>query len=78
VALSGLTRADGIVFPPRKQLTLFAAQHNSRKVSRHVLVPHGATFRTEDHDFVTTDDPDFHPSDVLEDPRVVQAYLGVE
>src|SRR4030095_9317592 len=25
------------------------------------------TFRTEDEDFLTTDDPDFHPSDVIED-----------
>jgi putative membrane-bound dehydrogenase-like protein len=66
VALSGLTRYQGVGFPPPKQLTLFAAQHNARKVSRHLLVPQGSTFRTDDHDFVTTDDPDFHPSDVLE------------
>jgi putative heme-binding domain-containing protein len=32
-----------------------------------VLVPHGSTFRTVDEDFVASDDPDFHPSDVLED-----------
>src|SRR5207302_5545009 len=46
---------------------LFSAQHNARKVVRHVLVPDGCTFRAENHDFVSSTDPDFHPSDVLED-----------
>ena len=27
----------------------------------------GATFRTEDSDFLTSTDPDFHPTDVIED-----------
>jgi putative heme-binding domain-containing protein len=47
---------------------LFSAQHNSRKVQRHALESAGSTFTTSDHDFVTCDDPDFHPSDVLEAP----------
>ena len=45
---------------------LFSAQHNARKVGRHILMRDGSTFRSEDHDFVSSDDPDFHPSDVLE------------
>jgi putative membrane-bound dehydrogenase-like protein len=68
VALSGLTRYRGPLFPGPVQGNLFSAQHNARRVMRHVLVPSGCTFRTEDHEFVTTDDPDFHPSDVLEAP----------
>jgi putative membrane-bound dehydrogenase-like protein len=68
VALSGLTLYRGDAFPPAMRGNLFSAQHNARKVQRHVLVPDGSTFRTEDFDFVTTDDPDFHPSDVLEAP----------
>lgn len=66
VALSGLMRYEGVAFPKEMHGNLFAAQHNSRKISRHVLVPEGSTFKSQDHDFVTTDDPDFHPSDVLE------------
>jgi glucose/arabinose dehydrogenase len=66
VALSGLMRYRGTAFPEALRGNLFSAQHNARKVGRHVLVPHGSTFRSEDHDFVTSDDPDFHPSDVLE------------
>jgi putative membrane-bound dehydrogenase-like protein len=68
VALSGLAIYRGDAFPPAMRGNLFSAQHNARKVVRHVLVPDGSTFRTEDSDFVTTDDPDFHPSDVLEAP----------
>jgi putative membrane-bound dehydrogenase-like protein len=67
VALSGLVRYRGEAFPPSMWDNLFSAQHNARKVMRHVLIAEGSTFRSEDHDFVTTDDPDFHPSDVLED-----------
>jgi len=66
VALSGLELYRGQAFPGM-QGQVFSAQHNSRKLGRHVIVPHGATFRTQDFDFVTSDSPDFHPSDVLED-----------
>jgi len=67
VALSGLVLYRGSSFPPEMHGNLFSAQHNTRKVGRHVLRREGSTFRTEDGDFVTSDDPDFHPSDVLED-----------
>jgi putative membrane-bound dehydrogenase-like protein len=46
---------------------LFSCQFNLHKVQRHILEPHGSTFRTRDFDFVTSDSPDFHPTDVLED-----------
>ncbi len=46
---------------------LFVCYFNLRKVSRHVLVPDGATFKTVDTDFVTSDSLDFHPTDVQED-----------
>ena len=56
-----------MAFPAEYQGNLFSAQHNARRIGRHVLVPDGSTFRSEDSDFLTSDDPDFHPSDVLED-----------
>jgi len=46
---------------------LFVCYFNLRKISRHQLVPDGATFKTIDTDFITSDSPDFHPTDVLED-----------
>jgi len=67
VALSGIVRYRGAAFPTRWHDVLFTAQFNTRKVSAHRLARHGSTFRAQDEDFLTTDDPDFHPSDVLED-----------
>src|SRR5262249_23752187 len=37
------------------------------KVSRHVLTPDGATFKTADEDFVVSSNDNFHPTDVIED-----------
>ena len=66
VALSGLARYEGRAFAGMHG-QLFSAQHNTRMVGRHVLKPVGATYSAESFDFVTSEDPDFHPSDVLED-----------
>ncbi len=46
---------------------LLCAQFNMRKVSHHALTDDGATFHTTDRDLVVSDQPDFHPTDVLED-----------
>ncbi len=46
---------------------LICCQFNMHKVSRHVLVPDGATYRTTDTDLVVTKHADFHPTDVVED-----------
>jgi putative membrane-bound dehydrogenase-like protein len=63
----GLTRYESKVFGADYQDNLFACQFNMHKVSRHVLTPDGATFKTQDTDFVVSDNHDFHPTDVLED-----------
>ncbi|MBI4324561.1 MAG: HEAT repeat domain-containing protein, partial [Chloroflexi bacterium] len=47
--------------------SLFACLFNLHKVTRHVLEPTGATFKTRDSDFFVSDNSDFHPTDVLED-----------
>src|SRR5205807_2600320 len=49
------------------QDNLFVCYFNLHKISRHVLEPDGATYKTKDSDFVTSDNPDFHPTDVIED-----------
>jgi putative membrane-bound dehydrogenase-like protein len=46
---------------------VFSSQFNLHKVGRHVLRRLGATFESNNEDFVTTKSPDFHPTDVLED-----------
>lgn len=69
VAVSGIMRyEEPDFFVGKMHGNLFTAQHNSRKVSRHVLTRSGATFKSDDFDFLTSDDPDFHPSDVLQGP----------
>jgi putative membrane-bound dehydrogenase-like protein len=63
----GLVRYESEAFGKEYKDNLFACQFNMHKVSRHVLIPEGATFKTEDHDFLVSDNLDFHPTDVLED-----------
>ena len=64
---SGLERYDADAFGGDYRDNLFAAQFNMRKVSRHVLQPEGASFRSVASDFVWSDDVDFHPTDVVVD-----------
>src|SRR6185436_7987435 len=63
----GLARYESRRFGDEFQNNLFACQFNLHKVSRHVLVPDGSTFKTRDSDFLVSDNPDFHPTDVQED-----------
>ncbi len=63
----GLIRYESTAFGKMYQDNLFACQFNMHKVSRHVLEPDGATFRTKDSDFLVSNNLDFHPTDVLED-----------
>jgi putative membrane-bound dehydrogenase-like protein len=66
-APAGLTTYDSSVFGGDFRDNLFACYFNLHKVSRHVLMPDGATFKTVDSDFLVSDNPDFHPTDVIED-----------
>ncbi len=67
IAPAGLLLYRGQGFSPAYQGNLFSAQFNPHRVQRHILYRDGATFRTEDSDFLTSADPDFHPTDVMED-----------
>lgn len=57
--------ADG--FGKEYRDNLFACLFNLHKVVRHVLIADGATFKTRDEDFLVSDNPDFHPTSLLED-----------
>ncbi|MCE9608877.1 MAG: HEAT repeat domain-containing protein [Chthoniobacter sp.] len=54
---------------------LFACNFNLRKVTRHILAPDGATFRTTDSDLLVSDQTDFHPTDVIEDEHGTGSLL---
>jgi putative membrane-bound dehydrogenase-like protein len=64
---AGLTRYASRAFGTDFRDSFFVAMFNLRKVTRHTLVPSGATFTTRDTDFVVSTDRDFHPTDVVED-----------
>lgn len=66
-APAGLHCYRGGTFGPEYAENLFACQFNLAKVSRHILREKGSTYETVDSDFVTSDNRDFHPTDVIED-----------
>jgi putative membrane-bound dehydrogenase-like protein len=67
VAPAGLMRYRGHALGKEYEGNLFSAQFNTHKVQRHILERDGATFRAGNEDFLVSIDPDFHPTDVLED-----------
>jgi putative membrane-bound dehydrogenase-like protein len=66
-AACGLALYESKSFGDVYEHNLFAANFNLRKITRHVLQPDGATYRTANSDFLVSDNLDFHPTDVLED-----------
>ena len=64
----GLARYESAGFGADYRGSLFATSFNLRKVTAHRLKPKGASFATEDADFLVSDDRDFHPTDVMEAP----------
>lgn len=62
----GLQRYAHTAFGPEYRNNVFCTLFNMAKVTRHVLVPTGATFRTVDSDFLVSNNRDFHPTDVIE------------
>ncbi len=67
VSPAGLMRYRGTVFGEAFDGNLFSAQFNTGRIMRHTMVSDGATFRTEDEPFMTSDSLDTHPTDVLQD-----------
>jgi putative membrane-bound dehydrogenase-like protein len=66
-APAGMIRYDSAAFGREYKDNLFVALFNLHKVTRHVLIPTGATFTTRDEDFLVSNNVDFHPTDVVED-----------
>jgi len=67
VAVSGMLRYRGSQFGPEYQGNIFTTIFNTHKVIRSRLIRNGATFETKEEDFLVSDDPDFHPTDIIED-----------
>jgi putative heme-binding domain-containing protein len=67
VALCGLECYRSAHFGPDYQGSLFSTQFNVHRVEQHRLIRDGATFRSVEKEFLTTNDYDTHFTDVLED-----------
>lgn len=68
VAPSGFVRYRSDQFGEEYRDNWFSARFNTHDVLRHIPSSEGASYRTEDEVFFRSDDPDFHPTDVLEAP----------
>jgi putative membrane-bound dehydrogenase-like protein len=64
-APSGLLRAESLGSGARP--VLFSALFTFHAVYRHDLERDGSTFTSSDQPFILSKDPDFHPTDILED-----------
>ncbi|OAI57426.1 hypothetical protein AYO47_08070 [Planctomyces sp. SCGC AG-212-M04] len=68
VAVSGMCKYRGEQFGKGWDQSVFITLFNTHKVIRTTLERSGSTFKaTATEDFVVFDDPDSHPTDVLED-----------
>jgi putative membrane-bound dehydrogenase-like protein len=63
----GLTLYESTAFDAEYQNNVFTACFNLHKITRHLLAREGGSFKSHDEDFLTSDNLDFHPTDVLED-----------
>jgi putative heme-binding domain-containing protein len=67
VAPAGITRYRSNALGDDYFDNLFSAQFNTHRVLRHKLIRDGASFKTIDEVFFSTENEDFHPTDVQED-----------
>ena len=67
VAVAGMTRYRGNAFDPDFRDNLFSAKFNPHRVQRHIVHRDGGGFTISNEDFLTSTDPDFHPTAVVED-----------
>jgi putative membrane-bound dehydrogenase-like protein len=67
VAPSGLIRYRGDHLGKEFSDTMLSTQFNTHKIVRHTLTRAGAGFTSKDEDFITSTNPDFHPTSLLED-----------
>ncbi|MGV3754912.1 MAG: PVC-type heme-binding CxxCH protein [Verrucomicrobiota bacterium] len=67
IAISGFNRYRSGGFGNDFKENLFVTQFNTHKVKRVVLERSGSTYKASEHDFLSSESHDFHPTDVLED-----------
>lgn len=68
VSPSGLMRYTGNMWGDHYQGNLFHAEFNTGRIVKTVISPDGASYAAESQHFMTSNIPDFHPTDVLQQP----------
>ncbi|WP_339924602.1 PVC-type heme-binding CxxCH protein [uncultured Cyclobacterium sp.] len=69
VSPAGLMRYEGNKWEDAYLGNLFHAEFNTGRIVRTVLTPQGATYAAGSEHFMTSNLPDFHPTDVLQEPN---------
>ncbi|WP_375582138.1 PVC-type heme-binding CxxCH protein [Cyclobacterium xiamenense] len=69
VSPSGLMRHTGSGGSKEFEGNLFHAEFNTGRIIRSILTPAGASFQVEAQPFFQSRLPDFHPTDVLQEPN---------
>jgi len=67
VAVSGMLRYRGDQFGPEYQDNIFICEFNTHKLVRVRLERSGSSYVARREEFLVCADPDFHPTDVLQD-----------
>ncbi|MBM83624.1 MAG: hypothetical protein CMJ78_23955 [Planctomycetaceae bacterium] len=67
VAVSGMMRVRSSQLGKEFKNNIFLTQFNNHRIVRSEVARSGATFSTKQHEFVVSEDPDVHFTDVLED-----------
>lgn len=67
VGVSGTTRYRSGVLDRSFRDNMFVTIFNTGQLVRIELEKEGSTYRSQQHEFLKCSDPDFHPTDVLED-----------
>lgn len=68
VSPSGLMRYEGSKWGDDFEGNLFHAEFNTGRIVKTVLTPLGASYKALSEHFLTSSLPDFHPTDVLQEP----------
>lgn len=67
VAVSGCIRYQGQSLGADLEGCWFVCQFNTHKIVKVTLASNGSSYSATSEDFLVSDDPDFHPTDVIED-----------
>ncbi len=67
IAVSGMLRYRSSHFGDDFTNNLFVTEFNTHRLTRSIITRDGASFTSREEEFMVSENPDFHPTDVIED-----------